>query len=847
MKVAVVAPRSPVFAFGGAERAWAGLVAGLAEEGHDAELVTRPVDEATFPGLVDGYRTFAALDLSAHDLVVSSKYPAWIAPHPRHVLWMFHPLRGLYDTYHLFRAPLDPGAVEPPTRALLDLVAGPARRDRLPEVFDAVDAAVAALGADHPDLRLPGPTSRLVVRWLDRLALAPGEIARHTALSRTIAAREGYLPDGVGAHVAHAPSDVPRRDVPTGHGDGDDDDDRARTHLFTISRLDGPKRFDLVIEAMAHVPGDVPLLIGGTGPEEARLRELAAGDPRIRLLGRVEDDELAALYGGAVAVPFVPYDEDYGLITVEAMAAGAPVVTVTDAGGPTEVVRHDVDGLVAAPTPEALGAALAELVTDPDRARRLGEAGRRRAARITWPTAIATILGPLAATGDQISPADGESDHRFAGGVGRATGRPRRRKVVVLTTFRVADRGHGGQLRSFHLYGSLARHLDVEIVSLTDGGEAGSTELAPGLVETAVPVSDAQRQAAEAMSLAVGIPVSDLAAGTEIELTPAYLRRLRRAARHADAVILAEPYLHPALAAAGIDLPFVYDAFNVEAELKADVLPPNPAGNAVLARVVALEARVCADAAAITACSATDAAALAAAGHRPRAAVTVVPNGTDTAAFPPPDPEARRRRGTAWLDRYHRAGPAHRRRPEALAVFFGSWHPPNLDAAEAILKAAPYAPEVLFVLGGRHGDAFAGRRTPPNVAFVGVVPTRAKDALLSAAHVAINPMRVGSGTNLKIIEYLAAGVPVASSAIGIRGLDVANGEHLVVGDDIPAAVRAVLADPEAAAARARAGRALVEAHYDWRGLGDRLAAVVGRVIDTSATGAAGTGAPPDDA
>ncbi len=811
MKVAVVAPRSPVFAFGGAERAWAGLVAGLGAEGHDAELVTLPVDEATFAGLVDGYRRFAALDLGRFDLVVSSKYPAWIAPHPRHVLWMFHPLRGLYDTYHLFRAPLDPGPVEPPTRALLDLVAGPARRDRLPEVLAAVDAAGAALGPDHPDLRLPGPTSRLVVHWLDRLALAPGEIARHTALSRTIAVREGYLPDGVGAHVAHAPSDVPTSTAP----------ERPRTHLFTISRLDGPKRFDLVIEAMAHVPGEVPLLLGGTGPEEARLRELAAGDPRIRFLGRVEDDELADLYAGAIAVPFVPYDEDYGLITVEAMAAGAPVVTVTDAGGPTELVRSGVDGLVADPTPEALGAALAALVTDDQQARRLGEAGRRRAARITWPTAIATILGPLA---DEPGPSVRKVPGTFR------TGAPGRRKVVVLTTFRVADRGHGGQLRSFHLYGSLARHVDVEIVSLTDGGEAGSTELAPGLVETAVPVSDDQRRAAEAMSLAVGLPVTDLAAGSEVRRTPAYLHRLRAAARSADAVILAEPYLHPALAATGVELPFLYDAFNVEAALKADVLPVTAAGAAVLDQVVALEAEVCATAAAITACSPADAAALASAGHRRRGGVTVVPNGTDTSAFPPPDPEQRRRLGAAWLDHYHRCGPPGRRRPEALAVFFGSWHPPNLDAAEAVLDAAPSAPEVVFVLGGRHGDAFAGRATPPNVAFAGVLPGRAKDTLLAAADVAINPMRVGSGTNLKIIEYLAAGVPVATSSTGARGLDVVDGTHLVIDDDVAAGVRTVLGDHAAATARAAAGRALVRERYDWRGLGDRLAEVVAGVI-----------------
>ena len=213
-------------------------------------------------------------------MVISSKYPAWICPHPHHVLWMFHPLRGLYDTYRLFGLPTAPGAVAPPHR-------GPARGRRpappaasaVPEVLDLVDEAVAALGADHPDLALPGPVSRLVVHWLDRVALDPSQVVRHVALSRTVAAREGYLPDGVVARVAYAPSDLAVPDTPA--------DDAGPAPLFTASRLDGPKRLDLLVRAMAHVPGDVELHIGGTGPQEAALRALAVGDPRIRFLGFV--------------------------------------------------------------------------------------------------------------------------------------------------------------------------------------------------------------------------------------------------------------------------------------------------------------------------------------------------------------------------------------------------------------------------------------------------------------------------------------------------------------------------------------------------------------------------------
>jgi len=820
MRIAVVAPVADPPMRGGAERAWAGLRGALIDAGHDAEMVTVTVQERTLAEVAAGYRDFSELDVSAFDLVISSKYPAWMCSHPRHVLWMFHPLRGLYDTYHLFGLPLAPGTVEAPTAALLRSVDQPPRRAAVADVLGRVEAAVRSLGADHPDLALPGPVSRRVVHWLDRVALDPSEMSRHVALSRTIATRPGYFPDGVVARVAYAPSDLTVAGATERHGGG-------RTHLFTASRLDGPKRVELLVRAMAHVRGETPLLIGGHGPEEARLRSVAADDPRIRFLGFVSDEDLAELYASAVAVGFCPLEEDYGLITVEAMAAGAPVVTCTDSGGPAELVAHGVEGLVTEPDPQALGSALGALIAKPARARAMGAAGRRRAARVRWPAVIRTLLGPDTSPSRDDSCTFSRRNRRENRVVGRAPAR--RPRVVVLTTFRAADRGHGGQLRSFNLYGALARHADVEIVSLTDGGRPGSVQLRPGLVETAVPRSDDHRRAGEELSAAAGLPVTDLVAGAEIARTPAYLDVLQAAADGADVAILAEPYLLPALDRAGVDLPFIYDAFNVEADLKADVLPNTAVGTAIYEQVVAVEQAAAERAAIISACSAEDAARLVAIGRRRESDAVVVPNGTDCRAFDVPSADDRRRRGERWLARYQHLAP-RRIFVSTLAVFFGSWHPPNLSAAETLLDLAGELPDVALVLGGRHGDAFADRATPPNVVFTGVVTARAKDVLLRSAHVALNPVESGSGTNLKVIEYLAAGVPAVSTPFGARGLDVVADEHLLVvePDDLAGGIRAIRVDPEGAARRAVAGRALAETRYDWAALGDRLAVAVGR-------------------
>ncbi|CAN5676888.1 hypothetical protein BH10ACT1_BH10ACT1_43240 [soil metagenome] len=203
-----------------------------------------------------------------------------------------------------------------------------------------------------------------------------------------------------------------------------------------------------------------------------------------------------------------------------------------------------------------------------------------------------------------------------------------------------------------------------------------------------------------------------------------------------------------------------------------------------------------------------------------------MPNGAD-ARVPMVAPADRPVQRDRWLAKWAATRPGGVA-PEHLAVFFASWHPPNLAAANIILWLAPDLPEVQFVLGGSHGDAFADDLVPANVVFTGRVGERVKRTLLGAADVALKPMLQGSGTNLKVIEYLAAGVPVVSTRFGVRGLEVIDGTHVLVAEphEMVDAMRAVLADPAAATTRAAAGRALALDRYDWTRLGEVLAEVV---------------------
>ncbi|MEZ5177929.1 MAG: glycosyltransferase [Acidimicrobiales bacterium] len=503
MSVAIVAPMAVPVTWGGAERAVDGLRAAIeAHTAHRAEVVKLPVDESNLVGIVAGYRDFSRLDLSAHERVVSVKYPAWIVSHPRHTLLMFHPLRGLYDTYHLFGLPLHPS---PQTREVADLRAfmgGWGERAALAEFFERFDAVVRAVGRDHPDLAFPGPFAREVVPWLDHVALNPGEVERYAALSRTVARRPGYFPPGVHPRVVHLPGDLdpaPTRTAP-GHS------------FFTASRLDGAKRLDLVIDAMAHVPGDVALRIAGTGPLADELRSRAAHDPRISFCGFVPDESLSVMYREAIAVPFVPDDEDLGLVALEAFSQGTPVVTCTDSGGPTEFVADGVTGLVAPPTAAGVGRALARLAADRAWAADLGREAQRRGARVTWARAVADLLG------------DDLPRHAASFPAAAPTPAPhgaRRPRVAVLATFTVDAPRHGGELRARNLYGALAHDADVHVVSLVGRGWAPSSgPVAPGLTQTVVPRSRAHSDLDDEVSLEARMPVTDILAGPHRRTPP---------------------------------------------------------------------------------------------------------------------------------------------------------------------------------------------------------------------------------------------------------------------------------------------------------------------------------------
>lgn len=800
MKVAILAPSPVPFGPGGAEAVWAGLYRHLLDETpHDVELVKVPVRERTLPEVMAAYRTMSELDLDHFDCVITGKYPAWMVQHPRHVVYLLHPLRGLYDSYGLFGLPRAVTSTDPDVQHLVATATG-LTRATVPDLFARWETALDRLGPDHPELAFPGPLARLMVRALDAAALAPDQISRYAAISWTVAGREGYFPGGVQVHVAHPPSDLTGLHTEPGR------------FFFTAGRLDGPKRVDLLVEGMRHYDGRLPLLIAGAGPEDARLRALAAGDRRVRFLGRLRQAELVDHYARAVGVPFVPLDEDLGLITYEAMASGKPVLTTTDSGGPMEFVRPGATGVVVAPEPAAVGRGLTELerlAADP------GTADRARAAirNQTWSHVAATLLE--------------EPGQRRPRGVARR-GKPR---LVVTSTFPVWPPRGGGQLRAYHLYGALTATFDVDLLCQAPAtADAVTRVLRSGLVEHVVPRTEAHEDAQAHAGARAGTPVTDIVAGELSRLTPEYAARLTELVDGAAGVLLADPFLHPVVRAAAPDVPVVYDAYNCELVLKAQMLPPGPVAEEMLETVREVEGDAARASRLVLTVSTEDAAHLHELYGVPTSRFASVPNGTDLDSVPAVDVAARSGCSARWRAELARQGGPEL---EHLALFVGSWHEPNNEAARAIAQFAAELPTTGFLLVGSHVDALREDVLPPNVLTLGLVPDLVKTSLLATVDVALAPLLSGSGTNLKVVEYLAAGIPVVSTDVGLRGLDPAvlpvSGVAI---EDFPAAIRDTLADP-AAVQRAAAAAPAVRARYDWNAIGRTAAPAVAAALGLS--------------
>lgn len=755
MRIAVVGASPIPFCRGGIENFMAGLYRAINDYTvHSAELIKIPVCEHTVPALIRAYYTFYRQKLDAFDLVITTKYPAWNLRHRNHVIFMGHRLRGLYDTY----------PITPENDSLLK----------------------------HSLLDFPGPWIKRFVHWLDNRAIRPETISHTYCTSHTIAARTQYFhPDLPPAVVYHS---TVREDYRWKPGE----------HIFTVNRLDAPKRVDLMIRAYRQTDTTTPFLIAGTGPHFPVLRSLASGDPRIQFLGDVSEEELIDLYARATGVLYTPYAEDYGLITVEAMKSGKPVITTSDSGGPLEFVKDGVNGWIADPNPASLAASIQQLVDAEPQLATMAEVCRDTVQHITWQNTVDQILAP----------------YRFWP-LRESRKLHERRRITFLVPYPVYPARSGGQRRVAGICRELSRVYDVYILALGRFNTApANTEITPWLHEIRIPMAAAHARKQWEYEKLIGETVSDAALDQLLPLTPNYIRALSHFAEASDIIVSEQPYMHRHIPGSQRLQLIVHSSQNFEYRLKEPILGASSAGRKLLKDTRSAEAAAIRESHLFFATSDTEGNELIKFYGRRRPAWALAPNGVDTEAIQPVTREDRSR-ARDQLDI-----------PESKTVclFVGAWHPPNLEAFEFIARElAPRLPDIHFLIVGSVRDHFVHQngqldQLPSNVVLTGEVTEDEKNQALAAADIALNPMISGGGTNLKILEYAAAGIPTVSTPVGIRGLILRPGKDVCIAEPgtFCKDLQSFIADEPQRSAMIESARLTVMESYDWKSISRRM-------------------------
>ena len=357
------------------------IASALVERGHEVARIDVPVPVAVeriydldvpravfensheFFRYVAAREAFSEVDASDMDVLISSQPPSFAIEHRRHLSIFYHHQRLFYDLSEL-----------------------------------AVEA-----GLVHPDIHL---VAQAAVRRLDQscldavgMFLAPDVVIDRLAQFNGI--RDRANPFRAGSSLAERLLQIDAREL-------------TFEMPLLVGRHEFPKRSELFVHAMKFLPHTEGILVGSGGRLEwvkaldrllsqpgCDLEAFTASDlwlnkgivdaplPTVpnsncRFLSGLSEDALVDLFRQALCVVATPYQEDYGLTAVEAMAAGKPMIVCEDGGGLAHLVLDGITGLIVEPTGPAIASAIDRFIRDPELARWMGVNARQLAERYSW-------------------------------------------------------------------------------------------------------------------------------------------------------------------------------------------------------------------------------------------------------------------------------------------------------------------------------------------------------------------------------------------------------------------------------------------------------------------------------
>jgi FkbM family methyltransferase len=390
------------------------------------------------------------------------------------------------------------------------------------------------------------------------------------------------------------------------------------------------------------------------------------------------------------------------------------------------------------------------------------------------------------------------------------------KRILVLNFFPAfTPPSSGGELRYYNLYSRLSRHFDITLLSPTYSDHKREVIThSTTFREHRIPKEAIHDQLhMQIYKEGVAAEVSALVCSLSARYPNVYHQEYLELQVNADLIIHESPYMLDYDLLLGLDRrPRIYNSYNVESDLVSQVWK-GPYAQSYLDHIIELESRLIAASDLCFAVSTDEAQLFSVKYNVPLSRFCIAENGIAPEEFLPRTVKAKQR---------------------LEALFFGSLHPPNIEAANFIVnELSPMFPQIDFIIAG---SCMKANMTglPANVKTLGKVDNDRRLQLFATADIALNPMLSGAGTNLKALEFLAAKLPMLSTPLGARGLDLVNEKHALIAthETFHSALQKMTKSPDLRKNLAESGTEHVIHRFSWDAIADRTAKRIQNYLST---------------
>lgn len=382
-----------------------------------------------------------------------------------------------------------------------------------------------------------------------------------------------------------------------------------------------------------------------------------------------------------------------------------------------------------------------------------------------------------------------------------------KKTLLLLNDFEVSKPFGGGEIRINKLYSELSKTYNVLLLCLNNQNNIKSTWITNSFLEISFPKTKEHLKEENKINAQYWVSSTDIVNSYMIATNELFINAVAAMAPISDVTVLCHPYMYESIN--GLKCKYlIHESLNHELLLKKELLSKHPSVDKLIHQTEKIELLSCVESDLIISVSDTDHEGLQSYDNTKNLDIVTIKNGVEIV-----NDKLFEKEFTNIKTMF---------KGHAVVLFIGSAHMPNIESAKYILETlALTMSNYYFIIIGSVCDAVIGGKIPSNVLLFGKLENDYKNVLFSIADIAINPMFGGSGSNLKLAEYFAWGLPTITTTFGMRGYDIQDKKEALICDisDFPKNIHKLENDKELSKNLGLNAFEYVQSSVEWSVLG----------------------------